>query len=115
VPRELAENAAVMAVLAYAIGSSGIRATFWVAAAVPLGGWIVQHAGQDILLGIGRLMGWSAAGYTFLVVLPSYDAVAEVAVRSAGVAVDAHALRQVEHDGDGKDVVGAGESDQLPA
>lgn len=25
-----------------------------------------------ILLGIGRLMGWSAAGYTFLVVIPSY-------------------------------------------
>jgi len=25
-----------------------------------------------ILLGIGRIMGWSAAGYTFLVVLPSY-------------------------------------------
>lgn len=32
-------------------------------------------AGQTlrvILLGIGRIMGWSAAGYTFLVVLPSY-------------------------------------------
>ena len=27
---------------------------------------------KAILLGIGRLMGWSAAGYTFLVVLPSY-------------------------------------------
>lgn len=27
---------------------------------------------QVILLGIGRIMGWSAAGYTFLVVLPSY-------------------------------------------
>jgi MFS family permease len=25
-----------------------------------------------ILIGIGRMMGWSAAGYTFLVVLPSY-------------------------------------------
>ncbi|MFG2119968.1 MFS transporter [Streptomyces sp. NPDC048710] len=25
-----------------------------------------------VLLGIGRVMGWSAAGYTFLVVLPSY-------------------------------------------
>ncbi|EFE94450.1 MFS transporter [Serratia odorifera] len=25
-----------------------------------------------ILLGIGRMMGWSAAGYTFLVVMPSY-------------------------------------------
>ncbi|MFD8638144.1 MFS transporter, partial [Streptomyces sp. NPDC059656] len=25
-----------------------------------------------VLLGIGRIMGWSAAGYTFLVVLPSY-------------------------------------------
>lgn len=32
-------------------------------------------AGQTllvVLLGIGRIMGWSAAGYTFLVVLPSY-------------------------------------------
>ncbi|MGA5555492.1 MFS transporter [Streptomyces lavendulocolor] len=27
---------------------------------------------RAILLGAGRLMGWSAAGYTFLVVLPSY-------------------------------------------
>ncbi|WP_197977345.1 MFS transporter [Plantibacter sp. CFBP 8798] len=27
---------------------------------------------KAILLGIGRLMGWSAAGYTFLVVMPSY-------------------------------------------
>jgi MHS family proline/betaine transporter-like MFS transporter len=31
--------------------------------------WEVTKA---ILLGIGRLMGWSAAGYTFLVVIPSY-------------------------------------------
>jgi MHS family proline/betaine transporter-like MFS transporter len=27
---------------------------------------------KAILLGVGRLMGWSAAGYTFLVVMPSY-------------------------------------------
>ena len=27
---------------------------------------------KAILLGVGRLMGWSAAGYTFLVVLPGY-------------------------------------------
>ncbi|QES52149.1 hypothetical protein DEJ50_04230 [Streptomyces venezuelae] len=27
---------------------------------------------RTLLLGIGRIMGWSAAGYTFLVVLPSY-------------------------------------------
>lgn len=27
---------------------------------------------KAILLGIGRLMGWSAAGYTFLVVMPGY-------------------------------------------
>jgi len=27
---------------------------------------------RAILLGIGRIMGWSAAGYTFLVVMPSY-------------------------------------------
>jgi MHS family proline/betaine transporter-like MFS transporter len=27
---------------------------------------------KAIMLGIGRLMGWSAAGYTFLVVMPSY-------------------------------------------
>ena len=31
--------------------------------------WEVTKA---ILLGIGRLMGWSAAGYTFLVVIPTY-------------------------------------------
>ena len=31
--------------------------------------WEVTKA---ILLGIGRLMGWSAAGYTFLVVMPAY-------------------------------------------
>ncbi|MEU3404504.1 MFS transporter [Streptomyces sp. NPDC006670] len=29
-------------------------------------------AARAVLLGIGRIMGWSAAGYTFLVVLPSY-------------------------------------------
>ncbi|MFJ3876098.1 MFS transporter [Streptomyces sp. NPDC090077] len=28
--------------------------------------------GRAVLLGVARLMGWSAAGYTFLVVLPSY-------------------------------------------
>ncbi|UQX04389.1 MFS transporter [Streptomyces sp. RerS4] len=27
---------------------------------------------RAVLLGVGRVMGWSAAGYTFLVVLPSY-------------------------------------------
>jgi MFS family permease len=27
---------------------------------------------KTIVLGIGRMMGWSAAGYTFLVVMPSY-------------------------------------------
>ncbi|ARE78280.1 metabolite-proton symporter [Streptomyces sp. Sge12] len=27
---------------------------------------------RAVLLGVGRMMGWSAAGYTFLVVLPSY-------------------------------------------
>ncbi|MEU3725678.1 MFS transporter, partial [Streptomyces sp. NPDC031705] len=27
---------------------------------------------RTVVLGVGRLMGWSAAGYTFLVVLPSY-------------------------------------------
>ncbi|MCZ9883615.1 MFS transporter [Arthrobacter sp. B2a2-09] len=40
-------------------------------------GVVLQHpskaeTARAILLGIGRLMGWSAAGYTFLVVLPSY-------------------------------------------
>lgn len=33
-------------------------------------GWRATAAA--ILVGIGRLMGWSAAGYTFLVVMPSY-------------------------------------------
>lgn len=32
----------------------------------------VGEVAKAILLGIGRLMGWSAAGYTFLVVMPSY-------------------------------------------
>ena len=27
---------------------------------------------KAILTGIGRLMGWSAAGYTYLVIMPSY-------------------------------------------
>ena len=34
---------------------------------VKLGGVV-----KTILVGIGRMMGWSAAGYTFLVVMPSY-------------------------------------------
>ncbi|MFF4042853.1 MFS transporter [Streptomyces sp. NPDC001816] len=38
-------------------------------AAGPSGAGVVASA---VLLGIGRVMGWSAAGYTFLVVLPSY-------------------------------------------
>jgi MFS family permease len=32
----------------------------------------VAELTKTIALGIGRLMGWSAAGYTFLVVMPSY-------------------------------------------
>ncbi|WP_030719738.1 MFS transporter [Streptomyces sp. NRRL F-2580] len=36
---------------------------------VPPGGGVQARA---VVLGIGRIMGWSAAGYTFLVVLPSY-------------------------------------------
>jgi len=32
----------------------------------------VRETARAIALGIGRLMGWSAAGYTFLVVMPSY-------------------------------------------
>ncbi|MEU5364234.1 MFS transporter [Streptomyces sp. NPDC005925] len=32
----------------------------------------VREQARAIALGAGRLMGWSAAGYTFLVVLPSY-------------------------------------------
>ncbi|WP_328524574.1 MFS transporter [Kribbella sp. NBC_00359] len=31
-----------------------------------------REVAKAIALGIGRLMGWSAAGYTFLVVMPSY-------------------------------------------
>ncbi|MEU7281083.1 MFS transporter [Streptomyces sp. NPDC045431] len=31
-----------------------------------------REAVRAVALGVGRLMGWSAAGYTFLVVLPSY-------------------------------------------
>ncbi|MCX4625699.1 MFS transporter [Streptomyces sp. NBC_01443] len=31
-----------------------------------------RELARAVVLGIGRIMGWSAAGYTFLVVLPSY-------------------------------------------
>ncbi|MER7463024.1 MFS transporter [Streptomyces sp. NPDC097981] len=31
-----------------------------------------RELSRAVVLGIGRIMGWSAAGYTFLVVLPSY-------------------------------------------
>jgi uncharacterized membrane protein len=40
----------VGAVSAHANRSSGVRATFWVATAVPLGGWILQHAGHEWLM-----------------------------------------------------------------
>lgn len=36
----------------------------------------VHSTGTAILLGIARLMGWAAAGYTFLVVMPTYLQVA---------------------------------------
>ncbi|WP_026554881.1 MFS transporter [Arthrobacter sp. 35W] len=42
------------------------------AAAAPVVRPSAMETTKAILLGIGRLMGWSAAGYTFLVVLPSY-------------------------------------------
>ena len=42
------------------------------AAAVPVTKPTKGETAKAILLGIGRLMGWSAAGYTFLVVIPSY-------------------------------------------
>ncbi|MEV0414135.1 MFS transporter [Streptomyces sp. NPDC050448] len=38
--------------------------------AVPAVG--ARELARAVVLGIGRIMGWSAAGYTFLVVLPSY-------------------------------------------
>ncbi len=41
-------------------------------AAVPVTKPTKGETAKAILLGIGRLMGWSAAGYTFLVVIPSY-------------------------------------------
>jgi hypothetical protein len=40
----------VGAVVAHANRSSGVRATFWAATAVPLGGWILQHAGHEWLM-----------------------------------------------------------------
>jgi uncharacterized membrane protein len=40
----------VGAVVAHANRSSGVRATFWIATAVPLGGWILQHAGHEWLM-----------------------------------------------------------------
>ena len=42
------------------------------AAAAPVTKPTAGETAKVILLGIGRLMGWSAAGYTFLVVIPSY-------------------------------------------
>jgi uncharacterized membrane protein len=38
------------AVLAHAARSTGVLATFWAAVTVPLGGWIVQHAGHEWLM-----------------------------------------------------------------
>ncbi|MFR9756355.1 MFS transporter [Streptomyces sp. TR06-5] len=40
--------------------------------AAPDGKPAAAETAKAILLGAGRLMGWSAAGYTFLVVMPSY-------------------------------------------
>ncbi|KPI18065.1 General substrate transporter [Actinobacteria bacterium OV450] len=40
------------------------------AGAVPRAG--ARELARAVVLGVGRIMGWSAAGYTFLVVLPSY-------------------------------------------
>ena len=42
------------------------------AAPSPVGRAGAGETARAILLGIGRIMGWSAAGYTFLVVMPSY-------------------------------------------
>ena len=42
------------------------------ASALPTAAPSVGETARAILLGIGRLMGWSAAGYTFLVVMPTY-------------------------------------------
>ncbi|WP_046780109.1 MFS transporter [Streptomyces yangpuensis] len=42
------------------------------AAAAPIGTATVREQVRAVGLGIGRIMGWSAAGYTFLVVLPSH-------------------------------------------
>ncbi|MFJ4776258.1 MFS transporter [Streptomyces sp. NPDC088762] len=39
---------------------------------VPAGGPTPVEILGAVVLGVGRIMGWSAAGYTFLVVLPSY-------------------------------------------
>lgn len=46
--------------------------SFQQAAALPPRRPTTGEVAKAILLGIGRLMGWSAAGYTFLVVMPSY-------------------------------------------
>ncbi len=40
--------------------------------ALPVAAPAAGETARVMLLGIGRIMGWSAAGYTFLVVLPSY-------------------------------------------
>jgi MFS transporter, MHS family, proline/betaine transporter len=46
-----------------------------------------REVAKAIVLGIGRLMGWSAAGYTFLVVIPSYlQATLNASIREALIA-----------------------------
>ncbi|MDI9918996.1 MFS transporter, partial [Rhodococcus sp. IEGM 1379] len=52
--------------------STSTAATATEAAAPPIASPSVGDTAKAILLGIGRLMGWSAAGYTFLVVMPTY-------------------------------------------
>ena len=53
-------------------GSPGGTGTSAPAAGTPVARPAFAQTLRVILLGIGRMMGWSAAGYTFLVVLPSY-------------------------------------------
>jgi hypothetical protein len=61
------------------------------------------------------LAGQPAQPAAQLVALAAQHVRAELPVRSGGVAVGAHPLRQVEHDRDGQHVVRAGQLDQLAA
>ncbi|MFF3088209.1 MFS transporter [Streptomyces nojiriensis] len=70
-PSALAPSALAPSALAPSAPAPGGRAK---GGAGPEGGARPRpgETGRAVVLGVGRMMGWSAAGYTFLVVMPSY-------------------------------------------